>query len=122
MSPAGKGFGIVWERSPQVLVDGLSGYEKKLRAAVEALVEYFKPVIESYAKDNAPWTDRTGNARQSLFTVHEAAADVVTLYLSHGMEYGVFLELCNSGKYAIVMKALEAHYHEIKTALDDLLR
>lgn len=114
--------GIRWIRSPQVLVDALDLYQRRLIAAIGELAHYFEPVIESYAKANAPWTDRTGNARQSLFTATEIARDMVTLYLSHGMEYGVFLELCNSGKYAIVMPTLQAHYGPIKQALDDLMR
>jgi hypothetical protein len=114
--------GIRWIRSPQVLVDALDGYQRRLIAAVAELAHYFEPKLEAYAKANAPWTDRTGTARQTLFTATEIAKDMVTLYLSHGMEYGKFLELCNSGRYAIVMPTLEAHYGPIKAALDDLLR
>ena len=121
MTPPATGVGIVWDVPPSHLADGLTAYEKKVKAAIVALVEYFEPILESYAKSNAPWTDRTANARQSLFTVHEVASDMVTLYLSHGMEYGVFLEVCNAGKYAIIMKTLQAHYSDIKAALDRLL-
>ena len=90
--------------------------------AVYALVRYFEPVLENYAKAHRPWADRTGNARQTLFSVSEMAGDVVRLYLSHGMEYGKWLELCNSGRYAIVMRTLEAHYGQVKRMLDRLLR
>lgn len=114
--------GIRWIRSPQVLVDAMDGYKRRVIAAIAELARYFEPQLEAYAKANAPWTDRTGNARQSLFTATEIARDMVTLYLSHGMEYGVFLELCNSGRYAIVLPTLEAHYGPIKSALDNLLR
>ena len=109
-------------RPPAVLVAGLDAYEKRVMAAIAALAKYFEPVLESHAKEHAPWTDRTGNARQSLFSVSELAEDVVTLYLSHGMEYGKWLELCHSGKYSIIMKTLQAHYGDIKAALDGLLR
>ncbi len=92
------------------------GVERHL-AAVKALAEYFEPVLETYAKGHKPWQNQTGNAQQSLFSVSELANEVVTLYLSHGMEYGVFLELCNSGRYAIIMPTLEAHYETIRAML-----
>jgi len=91
-------------------------------AAVAAVAKELEPVLEDYAKQHRPWTDRTGNARQSLFSVSELAGEIVTIYLSHGMEYGVFLELCNSGQYAIIMPTLEANYGVIKAALDRVYR
>jgi hypothetical protein len=118
------GSGIVWAagRSPADLAKALDLYERKAMAAVAALAKYFEPVLEHYAKSHRPWTDRTGNARQTMFSVSEMAGDVVRLYLSHGMEYGKWLELCNNGKYAVVMRTLEAHYGEIKRMLDRLLK
>jgi len=91
-------------------------------AAVATVAKALEPVLEAYAKAHRPWTDRTGNARQSLFSVSELAGEIVTIYLSHGMEYGVFLELCNSGQYAIIMPTLQANYGVIKAALDRLYR
>jgi len=91
-------------------------------AAVAAVAKKLEPVLEGYAKTHRPWEDQTGHARQSLFSVSELAAEIVTIYLSHGMEYGVFLELCNSGQYAIIMPTLEANYGVIKAALDRLYR
>lgn len=92
-------------------------------AAVATLADKtLAPMLEAYAKAHRPWQDQTGNARQSLFSVSELAGEIVTIYLSHGMEYGVFLELCNSGKYAIIMPTLEANYGVIKAALDRIYR
>lgn len=114
-------MGIKWTRSPEVLADGMEEYEQRVTAAVLALMDSFAPTVETYAKANAPWTDRTANARQTLFAVTDVSHQLVSLYLSHGVEYGKWLELCNSGRYAIVMKTLQAHYGEIMAALKDLL-
>ena len=114
--------GITWTKTIESLVPAVASYEQRVMAAVVALIRSFEPRIEAYAKGNAPWTDRTGNARQTLFSIDELAGQIVTLYLSHGMPYGKWLELCNAGRYAIVMKTLEAHYGQIKSALDALLR
>lgn len=93
-------------------------YRGKVNQAVKAVADYFAPVIEQYAKDNARWTDRTANARQSLHAFVEVLAeDVVALYLSHGVEYGIYLELANQGRYAIILPTLQAHYSQISQML-----
>ena len=118
--------GIQWApgQSPRDMAERLVrlyGVDKHT-AAVATVAKALEPVLEAHAKQHAPWTDRTGNARQSLFSVTELAKEIVTLYLSHGMEYGVFLELCNSGRYAIIMRTLQANYGVIKEALEELYR
>jgi hypothetical protein len=81
--------------------------------------------MQNDAKQNAPWTDRTGNARAGLFGTAEAdfARKVVVLYLSHGatLNYGVFLELAHGGKYAIIMRTMQSHYNELMQMLHDVL-
>jgi hypothetical protein len=62
---------------------------------------------ENEAKRGAPWTDRTSNARNSIKGEAEADSNAVTAYLSIGMYYGVFLELCNGGKYRIVLPTIQ---------------
>lgn len=58
---------------------------------------------ESQAKRNAPWTDRTGNARKSITgSGPEVTPTNMRAALAIGMYYGVFLELSNGGKYRIV--------------------
>lgn len=93
-------------------------YGQKARQAVYELAQYFAPILETYAKENASWTDRTANARQSLYaTATKMAEEAVILRLSHGVNYGVFLEVRWAGKYAIIWPALQAHLDTIKQAL-----
>ena len=113
--------GIVWRTPPDVLLKAIDRYEKDLMAEIEDLLRRFAPQIESYAKAMAPWQDRTGNARQTLFTVVEAQRDRVILYLSHQMSYGVYLELRWQGRYAIIMRTLQAHESPIMGGLKALV-
>ena len=117
-------MGIQWSLSPGDLARNLETvYLLKAREAVRRLLLHFAGVTEAYAKQHAPWTDRTSNARQSLFAVvDDLAGDVLALYLSHGMKYGKWLELANQGRYAIIMPTLEAHYPDIAAAMQELLR
>lgn len=100
----------------------MAQYARDAKQAVVSLAERWSPEIENYAKEHARWTDRTANARQSLYTYVESADGKVTIWLSHGMPYGVWLELRNQGRYAIIMRSLEAHYQQIQDSYRRLFR
>ena len=55
-----------------------------------------------WAKENAPWTDRTGNARAGLHSGVEIGEDFWELYVAHSVFYGIYLETRWSGKYQIL--------------------
>jgi hypothetical protein len=87
--------------------DSLSPNLKKLLPAVDAGVDLvfdrYQPIFETYMRTNAPWTDRTGNARASLAAEHEATPMVEhTMTLYGSMPYSIWLEVRWSGKYAII--------------------
>jgi hypothetical protein len=64
--------------------------------------------MEQWAKANAPWQDRTGNARAGLSAVPKDSPGVVAeVIISHGVDYGVWLEIANGGRYAIVAKTID---------------
>lgn len=93
-------------------------YGDAVHFAVVQVANYWAPVIETFAKNNAPWTDRTANARQSLHAwVEELSKDTVNLYLSHGVSYGIFLEVRFAGQYAIIWPTLEQHLEPIAQML-----
>lgn len=87
--------------------DSLSPNLKRLLPVVDAAVdltfEHFEAVAETRMRQNAPWTDRTGNARNGLMAKHDATPMVkheLTLY--HSIPYGFWLEVRWSGRYAII--------------------
>ncbi|MBL8162459.1 MAG: hypothetical protein JNJ61_10775 [Anaerolineae bacterium] len=89
--------------------------------AAQQVLLYFQPIIETYAKQNAPWTDRTANARQSLHAdVEVIAGQAVILYLSHGVSYGIYLEVAFAGRYAIIWPTIEAHLPQVAKMLQEI--
>lgn len=113
---------IEW-RGDRDMIRNLDIYGNKSREAVIAVAKYFERVMETAAKNNAPWTDRTGNARQTLNAfVDETSKDFVELFLAHGMEYGVYLEVRWSGKYAVIWPTIEEHLPDIHRMLQDIFR
>lgn len=119
---AGHGMTLHWTVPPEVLGRNVGDYVNRVLAAVFDLATYFAARIEAYAKANAPWTDRTGNARQGLTARAFKTATAVTLMLWHSMEYGIWLEVKNDGRFAIILPTLEAHYGSYMQAIERLLR
>lgn len=73
------------------------------RAFIEAETQ-----LETAAQRLAPWEDRTGDARDGLTAQTIAPADgVVQMVLFHTVDYGVWLELIQNGRFAVIMKTLE---------------
>jgi hypothetical protein len=64
--------------------------------------------IEEYAKSNAPWADRTGNARAGLTANAQHNGGEVSISLEHTVDYGFWLEVIQNGDFAIIMPTLEA--------------
>lgn len=79
-------------------------------AANVAVAEYAKNLAEDikrYAQDNAPWDDRTGDARAGLDTQVDHHGFRVDIYLFHTVDYGIWLEIRWGGIYAIIIPTLE---------------
>ena len=109
-----------WIASPQdefaAMVDA---YVRAIQAGAYAVCKKRQPEIENWMKENAPWTDRTGNARQALnVDVTQELANII-IQLQHGVEYGFWLEVKNQGKWGILAPAID---HWVPILLADLQR
>ncbi len=114
--------GIVW-RGQVEMGRNCTVYGNKVIEAVNAVLNYFQPIFEEYAKTNASWTDRTGNARQTLHAeVQQLSKDAVALYLAHGMDYGIWLEVRWGGRFAIIWPTIQAHLQDIFNMLQGIFR
>lgn len=63
--------------------------------------------MEAWAKANAPWTDRTTDAREFLAATVDENGPIGTIVLAHGVPYGLWLEIAHQGKYAIIAPAID---------------
>lgn len=59
-------------------------------------------------KEGAPWTDQTGNARNSIGYADESTKGLLQFWFYIGVHYGIWLELSNQGKYRIMQPTFEA--------------
>jgi hypothetical protein len=73
--------------------------------------------VVAAAQSNAPWADRTGAARDGLeVEVSKEGGDIV-ITLGHTVEYGVWLETIQSGRFAIIMPTLEQYAADVHKAV-----
>lgn len=77
--------------------------------------------MEQYAKANAPWTDRTGDARERLHATVEETGPIGTIVLSHGVEYGLWLEISNSGRFSIIPETIDVFGPQIMRSLQNMI-
>lgn len=79
--------------------------------------------VQDYARKNAPWTDRTSNARNGLHAQYVGDRDgdrhVIRLY--HTVPYGIWLEIRWAGKYAIIVPTIQAEGTRIMAGMSKLL-
>lgn len=74
--------------------------EKKLNRAIFGVARYWDGRVEAHAKQKAPWTDRTTNARNGLAAnAVKLGKTVYAIILAHSVTYGIYLEL--------------GHHHEV---------
>lgn len=114
--------GVVWTVPPSALANAVERYGERVRLAVARVGEYIAALLETAAKTNAGWTDRTGQARQGLTGVSVAAGDLVSIYLYHQAAHGKWLEVAHGGPYRIIIPTLTAHYGEIMRLIGSVLQ
>lgn len=84
------------------LRNGLASFSERAVLAMQMYCETAAKDLEGYMKQNRPWTDRTSQARQRLHCDVERTDTGFRLVLAHGVDYGIWLELANEKKYAIL--------------------
>lgn len=82
-------------------------FAAKVAVATEEVMNEMAGAIQEYMKQNAPWDDDTGQARDGLGAEsnREGLTFVITLF--HTVDYGIWLEVRWSGLYAIILPTIE---------------
>ncbi len=109
--------GIEWSGD---LTDKLNQFGPRVKRAMVTAAKYIEPQAEKHMKDNAPWTDRTGNARNGLKAQTEIEPNRITIHLYHSVPYGGYLELRWSGRYQIINPTIEKFAPELMALVAEL--
>ncbi len=96
--------------------------DKRLNRAIFSVAKYYDGRVESHAKQRAPWTDRTTNARSGLHAeAIKLGAGVFAIILSHAVTYGIYLETRWNERYAIIMPTIRVYAPKVMKALNKIL-
>lgn len=104
------------------LSKGLRSASPAISARIDAVMARGATQGQNYMRANAPWTDRTGNARNGLFgTNHHSGNQYVIVYF-HSVPYGIWLEVAHSGRYRIIPPTLQVMGRDVMRMLNSLLK
>lgn len=100
--------GIRWNFSPARLFEWLGDVRRRqIEAGVRRVADRMAKEIEAHMRANAPWRDRTGNARRLLQAeVLDVTGRAALILLTHGVPYGIYLE---ARGYAIIGPTLDLY-------------
>lgn len=78
--------------------------------------------LQAKMKINRPWTDRTGMAKAMLNAkVSQPDPNLVRITLTHGVDYGIWLELAHGKNYAIIAPTIRDEGPRIVDDLNNLM-
>jgi len=100
---------------------GLKSLKQRADQAIGMYAETGALKLQNDARAGAPWTDRTGAARQRLTGTSDKQSYGYLLTLAHGVYYGIYLELAMEKRWAIIMDTIRKTGAEIMTGFSRLM-
>lgn len=89
--------------------------------AAEKYAQAAAAKLEAAAKVDAPWTDRTALARQTIAGVSDWVGDSLRIGIAGNMNYSLYLEFCNEKRYAILWPTINKMATEIIQGMHNLI-
>lgn len=91
-----------------IVAKGLAEMHLKTMETLEVYGDRIAKDMESYAKSHIPWTDKDSDAKDKITGQSQNLGTKVRCSISHGVDYGIYLEMCNEGKYSILKPTIDA--------------
>lgn len=111
---------LIWDKDE--ITPRLVAMPVALDRAISAVMAFHEPQVQAYARNNAPWADRTSNARNGLMARAFKEGQSHGIELSHGVPYGIWLEVRFNGRYAIIEPTVRAQGPEVMRTIRTLMR
>lgn len=107
----------MFEINEEKLSEIINSLKKQADTAVDDACKAGAERMECYAKLNAPWTDRTGNARRTIEGFVDKLKHERYVGVCGNMSYSPSLEMLHGKKYAILYPAVQAEMSDIMARL-----
>ena len=89
------------------LVQGLNILQNQVEMAILEEADNGALKLQNFARENRKWRDRSGDARLRLTGGVEKSGSIYRIYLAHGVDYGIWLELAHEKRFSIIPQAIE---------------
>ena len=100
----------------------LKRWSERTEASLLIFADHFgKGTLERYAKANATWTDRTNLARNGLHGGGFKSQYDIISFVAHNVNYGIYLEKSNAGKYAILLPTIQRNKKDFKKGVERIV-
>jgi hypothetical protein len=94
---------VTFEYDAQEIRTNIRNLDRRMESAIDATMDYEAAWATGQLKMRAPWTDRTGAARTGLLAVaNKLGPGAHEIIMAYSVHYGIWLEIANSGKYAVI--------------------
>ena len=100
---------------------GLIDFQGRALMAFKMYSDTAAKSLEEYMKEHRVWTDRTGDARKRLTGRSSEIPNGFRITLSHGVNYGIWLELAHEKRYAILEPTVRLRGPEVVRGMNKLI-
>ena len=115
-------MGFKWIVAPnQTIPQMTEAYARAIFQSGRHIAYEQAEAMEQYAKANAPWTDRTTDAREYLHATVEETGPIGTIVLSHGVDYGLWLEIAHQQRFGIIPETIHVYGPIVMRSLQNMI-
>lgn len=100
----------------------MSEIKQRSMFAAEKVAQNAAADLEAQAKRDAPWTDRTGLARQTIRGVSGWQGGKLRCGVTGNMEYSPYLELTREGRFAVLWPTVQRNEQKIMEQMRKVVR
>ena len=102
--------------------DNIKRFDDKMQAQLKVVGSTISKNMQTYAKVNHPWTNRTYSAQNKLKGEYKVDDNTLDISIAHGVDYGYYLETRADfdGKYQILEKARDSEINNFKGMIRNL--
>lgn len=102
--------------------DKIKNFDKTMQAELKVVGSTISKNMQTYAKANHPWTNRTKTGQNKLKGEYKVTENDLDISIKHGVYYGYYLETRADfdGKYKILEKARDSEINNFKGMIRNL--
>lgn len=112
---------ITVEFNSRNLSKSIKAIDNKVNQRIATVMQYEAAYTVGWLKKNAPWTDDTAAARTGLTAIALSRGRTHEILMAYSVYYGIWLEVANSGRYAVITPAMRIVGEKVMSDMKGLI-